>query len=758
MSHEQQVLLEFCAPPTGVIVVNDRVCIRTEGSRRVVLVHGVIVAHYDINDRAAEEYAMLTLFGSGYADQDEIACAFGYSTRSLRRYEQRFESGGLHALGRTPGRPSAIVPQEADGRDRKILHLKQKGFSNRYIAQWMGLAENSVRKRLRRLGWKPQPEACLPFAGKTDDAGSLVAVSPADVIVESSGSPAVISENAAAREDLPVPFDINPLNRSLDRLLAAMGQIEDAAPVFAKAENLPGAGVLLAIPALVGSGLLSVARKIYRSLGPAFYGLRTTLVASVLLTLLRIPRPETLKEYSPGDLGRIIGLDRMPEVKTLRRKLAQLAAMKRSQQLGLEMARRRIAERGRTLGFLYLDGHIRAYHGKRKIPKAYMTRTRIAGPATTDYWINDQKGDPLFVVTAEANAAMTRMLVPILQQVRNLLGTKRRLTVVFDRGGWSPKLFISILDMGFDILTYRKGRFRHVSEKRFVSRKAKLEGRRVEYMLHDQAVRFLKGKLRLRQVTRLTETGHQTAVLTSRWNLRDIVVAYRMFERWRQENFFKYMRQEFLIDALVDYQAEPDDPNRSIPNPARKAVDKELRNARTRYAKLREKYGSTALDYLEGRTPTMRAFTIAEKAVQREIRESANEVKRLTERQKSLPVRIPLSEAPDAEKAMKLSTERKHLTNVMKMVAYQIEGSLVELLRPIYPRTEDEGRTLIQTALRSSASIEPNEKELCVTLAPLSSPHRSRAIASVCEALNKMGTNFPGTKLRLRFGVAEPPI
>jgi transposase len=759
MSHEQQVLLEFCAPPAGVIVVNDRVCIRTEGSRRVVLVHGVIVAHYDINDRAAEEYSMLTLFGSGYADQDEIARAFGYSTRSIRRYEQQFESGGLHALGRTRGRPSEKVPKEADGRDRKILHLKEKGFSNRGIAQRMGLAENSIRKRLRRLGWKGYPEACLPFPGKTDDvAPAAVAVAPHDAVVKSSGAPAVISENAAAREDLSTSFDINPLNRSLDRLLAAMGQLEDAAPLFARADNLPGAGVLLAIPALVGSGLLTVARKIYGSIGPAFYGLRTTLVASVLLALLRIPRPETLKEYSPGDLGRIVGLDRMPEVKTLRRKLARLAAMKRSKELGLEMARRRIAERGRTLGFLYVDGHIRAYHGKRKIPKAYMTRTRIAGPATTDYWINDQKGDPLFVVTAEANAAMTRMLVPILQEVRNLLGTKRRLTVVFDRGGWSPQLFIIILGMGFDILTYRKGRFRHVAEKRFVLRKAKLQGRRVEYLLHDQAVRFLKGKLRLRQVTRLTETGHQTAVLTSRWDLRDIVVAYRMFERWRQENFFKYMRQEFLIDALVDYQAEPDDPKRSIPNPARKAVDKELRNARARYAKLREKYGSTALDYLEGRTPTMRAFTVAEKQVQREIREAADEVTRLTERQKSLPVRIPLSEAPDADKAMKLSTERKHLTNVLKMVAYQIEGSLVELLRPIYPRTEDEGRTLIQTALRSSASIEPNEKELCVTLAPLSSPHRSRAIASVCEVLNKMGTSFPGTKLRLRFAVAEPPI
>jgi len=752
MSPEQQILLEFCPPPAGVIIVNDRVCLRSEGLRRVVLVHGVIVAHYDMNDHTAEEYAMLTLLDSGYAEQKEIARAFSCSERSIRRYTQRFESGGLPALGRTRGRPSAIAPKETDGRDRMILRLKERGFSNRGIAQRLGLAENSVRKRLRRLRWQPQEEALLPFLEKMD------AVAPSNQIVETSSDNAVISEKVTTGEQFPVSFDVNPLDRSLDRLLAAMGRLEDATPMFARTENLPGAGVLLAIPALVGSGLLSVARKIYGSLGPAFYGLRTTLVTSVLLALLRIPRPETLKEYAPGDLGRIVGLDRIPEVKTLRRKLARLAAVKRSRELGLEMARLRIAERGGTLGFLYVDGHVRAYHGQRAIPKAYVTRKRIAGPATTDYWVNDQKGDPLFVVTAEANAAMSRMLIPILQEVRNLIGTKRRLTVVFDRGGWSPRLFQSILDMGFDILTYRKGRFRHVAEKRFVLRKARLEGRRVEYLLHDQAVRFLKGKLRLRQVTRLTETKHQTAVVTSRWDLRDIVVAYRMFERWRQENFFKYMRQEFLIDALVDYEAEPDDPNRSIPNPARKVVDKELRHARARYAKLQEKYGSTALDYLEGRTTTMRAFTAAEKQILREIQDAADDVTRLTERQRSLPARIPLSEAPEAENAVKLSTERKHLTNVLKMVAYQIEGSLVELLRPHYSRTEDEGRTLIQTALRSSATIEPTEEELRVILAPLSSPHRSKAIALVCNTLNQTETTFPGTNLRLRFAVAEPAI
>jgi hypothetical protein len=79
-------------------------------------------------------------------------------------------------------------------------------------------------------------------------------------------------------------------------------------------------------------------------------------------------------------------------------------------------------------------------------------------------------------------------------------------------------------------------------------------------------------------------------VLTGRWDLRDIHVAYRMFERWRQENFFKYLREEYLIDSLVDYQVEPDDPQRSVPDPTRQAVDKGLRKTRADIKKIRETY------------------------------------------------------------------------------------------------------------------------------------------------------------------------
>jgi hypothetical protein len=760
---EQKKLLSFPLPPDGTVYVNDRVSFRTEATERVVSVHGVVFAHYGIGDRAAEAYTMITLWESEYATQIEIARSFGYSARSLRRYQERIHDGGISALVRGPGRPSGGSRNAKErGRDQTILHLKTKGSSNRTIAGKLGLSEKAIRKRLRRLGWSANPGPAQPDLLFQEQTNSDTSSKPeASEQPMDKPEPAGASEPQSVRgndiEPAPGSLDPNPLDRTLDRLLAALGLIDDAEPLFAHADNLPRAGVLLAIPSLAASGVLSVARTVYGTIGPAFYGLRTTVVTYILLALLRIPRPETVKEYAPKDLGRIVGLDRVPEVKTLRRKLARLASRKASQQFGRELARHRIAERGRLFGFLYVDGHVRTYHGKHSIAKGYDTRTRLAVPATTDYWVNDQKGDPLFVVTADANAAMTRMLTPLLEEARGLLGPHRRATIVFDRGGWSPKLFQKLLAMGFDILTYRKGRVRRVAEKRFVLRKAKLDGRSVKYLLHDQPVRFLKGRLRLRQVTRLTENHHQTPILTSRWDLRDIVVAYRMFERWRQENFFKYLRQEYLIDALTDYQMEPDDPLRSVPNPARKAIDKELRKARAHLNKIKETYGTVFLDYFQGRTPTQRAFTSAEKNIHWEIQEAADRITELVTKQKSLPARVPLAEAQPDQNLVKLSTERKHLTNVLKLVAYQIESDLVNLIRPHYARTDHEGRTLIQTALESSATLQPTKDELRITLSPLSSPHRSQAVAALCETLNKMETVFPGTRLRMRFAVAGFP-
>jgi hypothetical protein len=254
----------------------------------------------------------------------------------------------------------------------------------------------------------------------------------------------------------------------------------------------------------------------------------------------------------------------------------------------------------------------------------------------------------------------------------------------------------------------------------------------------------------------LCDSGHQTQVITNRWDLRDIEVAYRMFERWRQENFFKYMREEFLLDALVDYRIESEDPTRTIPNPERRALDKQIRAARAELAKSERQYGAAAADNTEEHRPTMRGFKIAYGKLGKQLRAARDRVARLIDKRRSVPPRVEIRDLSERA-VVKLATERKHLTDLIKMVAYQIESDLLALLRPHYTRAEQEGRTLLHEIFAAPGDIRVSDTELQITLAALSSPHRTRAAQALCEILDQTAPIFPGTRLRTRFAVRQPP-
>jgi transposase len=748
-------------PASNTVVINARCLLRVEESQRVVLVAGLPVHHYQIEDGVAEAYAMVLLVESGFAQQREVARAFGHSERTIRRYQAHYAKGGMAALGQGRGWRRGRR-RLAGKRLRTVETLKQQGLSNRAVAQRLGVTEKAIRKLVGPS--KPAKAEQLPLAETTGTDTTEPLIPPVDqdnpaeletaLPAKRQGDP--ISPEATREEKAPpVNFDDDAADRSLDRMLAYLGKLRDAAPLFRDGSQIPGAGVLLAIPALIESGIFDISRKLYGEIGPAFYGLRTTLLTLLFMALLRIQRPEHLKERDPAALGRLLGLDRAPEVKTLRRKLTRLAAYERANQLGAELARQRVAKRGHLMGFLYVDGHVRAYHGKHAISSAYVARRHLAMPATTDYWIHDRAGDPLLVITGEINTALTQAFPDLLAQVRGLLGD-RRATIVFDRGGFSPRLFQTMLHDGFDILTYRKGKSRRINPRRFVCRTAKLDGNRVTYHLHDQPVRFLKGKLRLRQITRLCENDHQTQVLTSRWDLRDIEIAYRMFERWRQENFFKYMREEFLLDALIDYRIESEDPTRTVPNPERRALDKQIRTARAALAQAERDYGAAAAANAEQRRPTVRGFKITHGKLGKTLRTARARLSKLLNQRRKLPQRVEIRDLSQGA-VVKLATERKHLTDLIKMVAYQAESDLLALLRPNYKRSDQEGRTLLHELFSAVGDIQVSGSELLVTLAPLSSPHRNRAAHALCDMLDQTTTTFPGSSLRIRFAVHPSP-
>ena len=741
--------------PEELHVLNERCVIRTKDGHRVVIVSGVVLTQYALNDSMGQTHAMVSLVEQGWADQNDVARVFGCSVRTLRRHQRRFEDGGLAALGHRGGYPRGRI-RLAASRQRLVEQLKSQGHSQREIARRIGVSEKSVRKLLRRLGWKPaavlQSELALEAAPVAVPSPSA-SVAPS-ALPPSAGGAQSANPNLSAFSSATSParsVDTDPADRRGDRLLACLGLLDDAAPLFESGTGLPRAGVLLALPALIAGGVFECAHQIYGSLGPSFYGLRTSLLTMLLMALWRIKRPEGLKEHSPQDLGRVLGLDRAPEVKTLRRKLAQLAACGRAAQFGRALAQRRVTLRASAVGFLYVDGHVRVYHGHHRLPKAHVAQMRLSMPATSDYWVNDKAGDPLFVVTAEANAGLVKMLPGILEQVRALIDD-RRVTVVFDRGGYSPKLFQQILAAGFDLLTYRKGRYPRIPRKCFRPHRTRQNGRMVHYTLADQEVRLLKGKLRLRQVTRLMDNGHQTAILTSRRDLPPAQIAYHTFERWRQENFFKYLSEEYALDALAEYAVVPDNPTREVPNPAWALADAKLRQAQAHVDRLQAEYGLEALTSLESQRRTMRGFKIAKGKLGLKIWNALQGVMKLEARRDKLPRRVPVQAVTD-KPVVKLAPERKHLTNLIKMVAYQAESDLFRMLAPHYRRVNDEGRTLLQSALASAADIEVTDRELCLTLAPMSSAHKTRAIAALCEELNKLDTVFPGSHLRVRYAI-----
>jgi hypothetical protein len=433
------------------------------------------------------------------------------------------------------------------------------------------------------------------------------------------------------------------------------------------------------------------------------------------------------------------------------------------------LARQRLARQEEALAFLYVDGHVREYHGQEPLAKTKKAQSPVARTATTDYWVNDAEGVPLLVVTSEMNAALTQVLQPILEQCKALVPAGQRLTVLFDRGGFSPRLFRLLIDSGFDVITYRKGKKRLLPQSSFSEHTHSVNGLVVKYQLCDQPqarvgrLRRARKKRRrgdtpqylwLRQVTVLRADGGQTQILTNRTDLAAAVVVYRLFARWRQENFFKYMDAEFGLDALVEYGVEEAPPTGDRPNPQRRRVKKRLRQAKAEVVRLQAALGEEVESNEEGEQPTMSDFKIAHAELREQLRAATARVTRLEQKLKGMPKRVPASDLRVLKK------EKKYVVDGIKLTAYQIETELLTMLSEDYARTEDEGRTFLQAAFQSCGRLEVGKDELRVTLAAQSSPHRSRALAALCEKLNDLDTCFPGTNLRIRLAVEghEPLI
>jgi hypothetical protein len=536
-----------------------------------------------------------------------------------------------------------------------------------------------------------------------------------------------------------------PERRDAERALARVGLLCGAEPLICEGASLPFAGALLVLPALCATGLLEVFESVFSLGRAAFYSIRALVLALVFCLVVGEARAEGLTRLDPVDLGRLLGLDRAPEVKTMRAQMEELAGLSRSDQLFAGLAEVHLETHEASCGFFYVDGHVRAYHGTARLPKAHVARARLAMAAEVDTWITDERGDGVLCWTAEPGQSLTGELERAAGEIRALVGEQARPTIVFDRGGYSPRLFAELNEAGFHILTYRKAPLPKEPRSAFDAHELTDDlGRSQAYLLADRRVRlpYRKAKRRrlfsCRQVTRLDEhSKHQTQILTTHEDLAAAEVAYKMFSRWREENFFRYLRSNLGLDALDSYAKRPDEPTRSVPNPEKKTAANAVRKAKVALEKAEAEVtratlekGSSGLERLEaarGALASARAH------------------------QSAIPARVELAVVhPDAQR---LEGERKRLHDTIRMATYNATSALARLLAPHYRRAADEGRMVLQEALRSPADLEVIGDELHVRINPLSAPRRTRAIAAICEELNATETLYPGTKLRLVYSV-----
>jgi transposase len=720
--------LHLPAQPAGAESISAVLAIVREGNEIAYFASGVPVFVHAKDDAVGRRLAAVQMMELGLARQDELSAALQIDRSTLYRQQRKVRAEGV--LGVVDGKRGPQGPHRfSDQKRERAQRLLAQGMSMRQTAQQVGVSEGTIRHALRQ-GQLAGAEASA--------AGTLTG--PRERSVRDARASAGVA-----------------VHRHVERALARMGKLSEAAPRFVAGEALRYGGALLALPALLALGLLEAGEHSYGSLKNAFYGLRATLLILAFMALLRLRTPEQLQGHPPGELGVLLGLDRAPEVKTLRRKLWELVARKRATQFSQQLAQRWVHENAEAVGLLYVDGHVRPYHGTtHTLPEAWVARRRLCMPATTDIWVNQQDAQPLFVVTAAANDDLRAMLrQQILPEVRRLVG-ERRVTMVFDREGWSPKFFQELCTQGFDVLTYRKGRYAAWPRRAFRTLSATVDGRAVSYELAERSTRVLPG-FRMREVRRLCPNGHQSAIVTTREDWPIEPVAYRMFERWTQENFFRYMRQHFALDALVSYAVEPADPERSVPNPERKALAKTLRERRAALKELEQAYGQKARSNPEAQRPTMRGFKIAQAELSQQISALQTQCRKLQVRLAGLPKRVVLKALLDETEIVKLAPEAKHLTDTIKMLAYRAETALLRCLTLNGVPTEDDGRALVREMLLSSADILPQVEDhrLLVRLHSLANPRSNKALAKLCATLNALEVRYPGTELTLVYEAPE---
>jgi hypothetical protein len=288
-------------------------------------------------------------------------------------------------------------------------------------------------------------------------------------------------------------------------------------------------------------------------------------------------------------------------------------------------------------------------------------------------------------------------------------------------------------------------------------------GERVSMKLAERGVWIgdKKSGLWVREIRKLTESGHQVSLISTVFGGSALEDAVRLFSRWAQENFFRYMAEHFAIDLLNEYGTEEiPETRRPVVNPRWRELDRQKRSVKSKLTHRQARFAALTL-HPESDEAAQAKWEKCKAELVEAIEQLENELTDINSQLKKTPSHLAWDELPATEKFQRLAPSRKQLVDTVKMIAYRAETALASIVREKLVRTDD-ARSLLRDLFRSEADLVPDleQQVLRVHVHPMSNPRSNRAIAHLLEHLNAAEFTYPGTSLQLVYsfaGKAETP-
>jgi len=332
-----------------------------------------------------------------------------------------------------------------------------------------------------------------------------------------------------------------------------------------------------------------------------------------------------------------------------------------------------------------------------------------------------------------------------------------RYMIVFDRECYSPDFFYELWQERIAICTYNKNVKDVWTDEEFIVYTGELPtGEKQEIELAERGVllqnKDSSKKIWAREIRKKSKSGHQTSIITTNFLLSTIMISLYMFARWSQENFFKYIMENFGIDTLVSYMKEKISDTVLLVNPSYRKLETEQKKLISRLNVRKAKFATMEIGDTPIEDKKMRKYIQKKAELRNEIIALEGEINQIKQKKKELPRKIKFSELPENEKFDNAINQRKNFLDTIKMIAYRAETAMANIIK-LKMSHPDEARILLKQIYKTDANIYPDHSKniLTVELHRMTYWKDDKIVQKLCDELNDTKTIFPGTDLTVFY-------